>query len=114
MLSVRNPVRVVGVGHVSLDHVFNLPALSSSAVKTPAPRDRDLVGGVTANSCTAAARLGAAVRIYAPICPALLERHATPRTRCTPPVSPQSAYDRFARISLNLETAVDRLAPLAS
>ena len=60
-------VRVVGVGHVSLDHVFNLPVLPTAPVKTPASRHRDLVGGMTANACVAAARLGAAASIVAPV-----------------------------------------------
>ncbi len=47
--------------------MFYLPALPTAPVKTPATRHRDLVGGMTANACVAAARLGASVRILAPV-----------------------------------------------
>lgn len=60
-------VRVVGVGHVALDHLFSVETLPTQAVKQPALRHRTVVGGMTANACVAAARLGAQVRICSPV-----------------------------------------------
>jgi sulfofructose kinase len=62
----RAPV-VVGVGHASLDHVFELERLPAAAVKVPAQAYRMQVGGMTANAAVAAARLGARVRLAAPL-----------------------------------------------
>lgn len=59
--------RVVGVGHASIDHVFEVEAIPSSPVKVPARAYRVQVGGMTANAAVAAARLGAQVRIVAPV-----------------------------------------------
>lgn len=60
-------VRIVGVGHVSLDHSFNVATPPRPGLKTPARRYRPLVGGMTANALVAAARLGAAARIVSPV-----------------------------------------------
>ncbi len=59
--------RVVGVGHVALDHVFSVATPVLPGGKTPAQRQRSLVGGMTANALLAAARLGAAARIVSPM-----------------------------------------------
>ncbi len=63
----RGPVRLLGVGHISVDHQFNVEVLPARPVKTPAHGHRCAVGGMTANACVAAARLGAAVRLLSPI-----------------------------------------------
>jgi len=60
-------VRVLGVGHVALDHLFSVDALPTRAVKTPAHRHRTMVGGMTASACVAAARLGASARFVSPV-----------------------------------------------
>jgi sulfofructose kinase len=60
-------VRVLGVGHVALDHLFSVAALPARAVKTAAHRYRAMVGGMTANACVAAARLGAVAKIVSPV-----------------------------------------------
>ena len=57
------PVRVVCVGHASLDHVFEVEAFSAQASKTPARSYRMLAGGMAFNAAVAAARLGASVRL---------------------------------------------------
>jgi sulfofructose kinase len=59
--------RVLGVGHVALDHLFSVTALPTRAVKTPAHRHRSMVGGMTASACVAAARLGASARFVSPV-----------------------------------------------
>ena len=56
-------VRVVCVGHASLDHVFEIEAFSAKASKTPARSYRMLAGGMAFNAAVAAARLGAQVRL---------------------------------------------------
>jgi sulfofructose kinase len=58
---------VLGVGHVALDHLFSVATLPTRAVKTPAHRHHAMVGGMTANACVAAARLGAATRFVSPV-----------------------------------------------
>lgn len=58
---------VVGVGHASIDHFFEVQALPVAPVKVPAQAYRVQVGGMTANATVAAARLGARARIVAPI-----------------------------------------------
>lgn len=58
---------VVGVGHASIDHVFEVQALPGAPLKVPARAYRMQVGGMTANAVVAAARLGARARILAPI-----------------------------------------------
>lgn len=60
-------ITLVGVGHVSLDHVFRVAAPPQRGLKTPALAHRTLVGGMTANAVVAAARLGAAARIVSPV-----------------------------------------------
>jgi sulfofructose kinase len=60
-------VCIVGVGHVSLDHLFNVATSPQPGLKTPARRYRAMVGGMTANALVAAARLGAAARIVSPV-----------------------------------------------
>lgn len=59
--------RLVGVGHVALDHVFEVQNLPHEAVKTPASSYRCAVGGMTANAMVAAARLGCEAHLYAPV-----------------------------------------------
>jgi sulfofructose kinase len=59
--------RIVGVGHVALDHVFGVQALPARPVKTAAQRYRCGVGGMTANALVAAARLGAEARFVGPV-----------------------------------------------
>lgn len=59
--------RLLGVGHVSLDHMFEVEALPTRPVKTPALAYACRVGGMTANASVAAARLGAAVRFAGPV-----------------------------------------------
>lgn len=66
-MSSGRTVRVLGVGHVALDHLFSVAALPTRAVKTPAFRHHAMVGGMTASACVAAARLGAAARIVSPV-----------------------------------------------
>lgn len=58
---------IVGVGHVSLDHLFNVATPPLPGLKTPARRYRTLIGGMTANALVAAARLGAAARVVSPV-----------------------------------------------
>lgn len=61
--ALGRPVRVVCVGHASLDHVFEIEAFSAKASKTPARSYRMLAGGMAFNAAVAAARLGAQVRL---------------------------------------------------
>ena len=60
-------VRVVGVGHVALDHVFEVDTLPAAATKVTARHYRCSVGGMTANAMVAAARLGAQAAMVAPV-----------------------------------------------
>lgn len=62
-----HPVRILGVGHAALDHQFAIAAFPAQPTKTPAQVYRPGVGGMTANACVAAARLGARVRIASPV-----------------------------------------------
>jgi sulfofructose kinase len=62
-----SPVRILGVGHAALDHQFAIQAFPAHPTKTPAQAYRTGVGGMTANACVAAARLGAQVRIASPL-----------------------------------------------
>jgi len=59
--------RLVGVGHVALDHVFNVARLPTEANKTPASHYRVQVGGMTANAMVAVARLGCRAQLFAPV-----------------------------------------------
>ena len=61
------PVRLVGVGHVALDHYFEVDSLPVAATKVAARSYRCLVGGMTANALVAAARLGAQAFMVAPV-----------------------------------------------
>jgi sulfofructose kinase len=61
------PVRLLAVGHVSLDHMFEVRALPGQPVKTPAQAYAMRVGGMGANAAVAAARLGAGVRFAGPV-----------------------------------------------
>jgi sulfofructose kinase len=67
MTGPARAVRVCGVGHVALDMVFELERIPQEPVKVPARVLRRVVGGMTANACVAAARLGAAVRFGSPV-----------------------------------------------
>jgi sulfofructose kinase len=64
---MTRPVNILGVGHVALDHQFSIQAFPEHPAKTPAHGYRSGVGGMTANACVAAARLGAHVRIASPV-----------------------------------------------
>jgi sulfofructose kinase len=64
---MTRPVNILGVGHVALDHQFSIQAFPEHPAKTPAHGYRSGVGGITANACVAAARLGAQVRIASPV-----------------------------------------------
>ena len=59
--------RIAGVGHVALDMVFELDTIPQQPVKVAARALRRVVGGMTANACVAAARLGAQVRFGSPV-----------------------------------------------
>ncbi len=61
------PVRVVGVGHIALDHHFTVDAAPSAGRKTAALSYTRLVGGMTANALVAAARLGAKTELVSPV-----------------------------------------------
>ena len=56
-------VRVCGVGHVALDMVFEVERIPQEPVKVAARALRRVVGGMTANACVAAARLGAGAQL---------------------------------------------------
>lgn len=64
---MNSPVRILGVGHAALDHQFSIDAFPARPGKTVAQAYRGGVGGMTANACVAAARLGAQVRIACPV-----------------------------------------------
>jgi sulfofructose kinase len=61
------PFQLTGVGHVSLDHCFNVAQAPAAGQKTPARRYHQQVGGMTANALVAAARLGAQAALYSPV-----------------------------------------------
>ena len=67
LLERLDRVRILGVGHAALDHQFHIAAFPPVPTKTPASDYRAGVGGMTANACVAAARLGARVRIAGPV-----------------------------------------------
>jgi sulfofructose kinase len=58
---------VLGVGHIAADLIFEVRTMPSQPVKTPAHRHRQVVGGMSANACVAAARLGAQVDFASPV-----------------------------------------------
>ena len=64
---MATPVNILGVGHSALDHQFSIQAFPAHPTKTPAQAYRSGVGGMTANACVAAARLGARVRVASPV-----------------------------------------------
>ena len=61
------PVRVVGVGHIALDHHFTVDAAPAPGRKTAARSYARQVGGMTANALVAAARLGARTALLSPV-----------------------------------------------
>ena len=63
----RMPVHVLCVGHVSLDLMFSVDAFPTHPTKTPAHRHQRGVGGMSGNAAQALARLGAQVRLCAPV-----------------------------------------------
>jgi sulfofructose kinase len=63
----RPPVRVVGVGHIALDHHFTVDSAPAPGRKTAARSYTRLVGGMTANALVAAARLGAQAALVSPV-----------------------------------------------
>lgn len=75
----RRAARILGVGHIAVDLVFEVDQIPTQPVKTPARRHRQGVGGMTANACVAAARLGAQVDFISPVgddaYAAVFERH---------------------------------------
>jgi len=60
-------VRVLGVGHIALDHHFTVDAAPAPGRKTAARTYARLVGGMTANALVAAARLGAQAALVSPV-----------------------------------------------
>ncbi len=64
---VRMPVQLLCVGHVALDLIFSVDAFPSHPTKTPAHRHHRGVGGMSGNAAQALARLGAPVRLCAPV-----------------------------------------------
>ncbi len=60
-------VRLVGVGHIALDHHFTVDAAPAPGHKTAARHYARRVGGMTANALVAAARLGAVTELVSPV-----------------------------------------------
>lgn len=60
-------IELLAVGHVALDHTWEIGDYPARPTKTPARRYAALVGGMSANAAVAAARLGAAARYAGPI-----------------------------------------------
>jgi sulfofructose kinase len=52
---------------VAADLIFEVDVMPSQPVKTPALRHQQVVGGMTANACVAASRLGADVEFASPV-----------------------------------------------
>lgn len=61
------PPRILGVGHTAVDHQFSIASFPRTATKVAAHHYASSTGGMTANACVAAARLGAQVRIASPV-----------------------------------------------
>ena len=61
------PCRLVGVGHVAIDHLFSVAVPPALGFKTAAHHYQTGVGGMTCNALVAAARLGAQARLLAPV-----------------------------------------------
>jgi sulfofructose kinase len=64
---IPSSLRILGVGHAALDHQFTIQAFPPHPTKTAADTYCSGVGGMTANACVAAARLGAHVRMASPV-----------------------------------------------
>lgn len=60
-------VHLLCVGHVALDLIFSVDAFPTQPTKTPAHRHHRGVGGMSGNAAQALARLGARVRLCAPV-----------------------------------------------
>ena len=60
-------VRVLCVGHASVDHLFEIDTLPAPPAKTAARKHWRVVGGMSANASVAAARLGAKVAFAGPV-----------------------------------------------
>lgn len=60
-------VKLVGVGHIALDHHFMVAGAPAPGHKTAAHHYARLVGGMTANALLAAARLGALTELVSPV-----------------------------------------------
>ena len=65
--SLQLSSRLLCVGHVALDLAFGVQAFPSQPTKTPAHSFHQGVGGMSANSAVAIARLGAQVRFAGPV-----------------------------------------------
>lgn len=61
------PLRLVCVGHASVDFAFEVEAFPPQPTKVVAHRFRQRLGGMGANAAIAASRLGASVRLAAPL-----------------------------------------------
>ena len=59
--------RICTVGHATVDHCFDIQAFPGHPTKTPASGYRLISGGMAANAAIAATRLGARVRLHAPV-----------------------------------------------
>ena len=59
--------RICTVGHATVDHCFDIQAFPGHPTKTPASGHRLISGGMAANAAIAATRLGARVRLHAPV-----------------------------------------------
>jgi sulfofructose kinase len=60
-------VQLLCVGHIALDLIFSVDAFPDHPTKTPAHRHHRGVGGMSGNAAVALARLGAGVRLCAPV-----------------------------------------------
>ena len=65
--SLQLSPRLLCVGHVALDLAFGVEAFPARPTKTPAHTFHQGVGGMSANSAVAIARLGAQVRFAGPV-----------------------------------------------
>ncbi|MBM3386351.1 MAG: sugar kinase [Betaproteobacteria bacterium] len=63
----RMGMHLLCVGHVALDLIFCVHDFPAQATKTPAHRHHRGVGGMSGNAAQALARLGAQVRLCAPV-----------------------------------------------
>lgn len=60
-------LQLLCVGHVALDLIFSVSEFPDHPTKTPAQRYHRGVGGMSGNAAVALARLGASVRLCAPV-----------------------------------------------